>query len=132
MNEETIIEKFEESFEDWKTVQDLSDMSIRDVYECAFRHGVNAAEETERARCAAICAEIATSTASMFASTKDAKIARLQKDADRFAFMVANDIKCGKRKNGYWEATSETKPMIPWVSRKTLAECINVLMALTP
>lgn len=63
----------------------------------------------------------------VLASTKDAKIERLQKDADRFEFMEANEIKCGKRENGYWEATSETNP-IPWVSRKTLAECIDVLM----
>ena len=63
----------------------------------------------------------------VLASTKDEQIARLRKDAERFAFMEANEIKCGKRENGYGEATSETKP-IPWVSRKTLAECIDVLM----
>lgn len=45
MNEKLIQEKMEESFDGWKAVQDLASMSIRDVYECAFRHGVEAAEE---------------------------------------------------------------------------------------
>ena len=51
-----------------------------------------------------------------------------QKDAARFRFMVEHKIKCGLRENGYWEATSEIVP-IPWVSRKTLVECIDVLMS---
>ena len=63
----------------------------------------------------------------VLASTKDERIDRLSKDAARFAFMEANCIKCGVRENGYWEATSEADTM-PWVSRKTLAECIDVLM----
>lgn len=45
MDESMIEEKMEEAFEGWKAVQDLERMSIRDVYECAFRHGVEVAEE---------------------------------------------------------------------------------------
>ena len=45
MNEDQINEAMEEAYEGWKAVQDLETMSIRDIYECAFRHGVEAAEE---------------------------------------------------------------------------------------
>ena len=37
------VEEMEKAFEGWKTVQDLEYMSIRDVYECAFWHGVEVA-----------------------------------------------------------------------------------------
>lgn len=46
-----------------------------------------------------------------------------KQDAARFRFIEENKIKCGIRENGYWEAEGET-----WVSRETLAECIDVLM----
>jgi hypothetical protein len=45
-------------------------------------------------------------------------------DAKRFRFIEQNNIKCGIRENGFWEATSDS---LPWVSRKTLAECIDIL-----
>jgi hypothetical protein len=44
-------------------------------------------------------------------------------DAKRFRFIQQNKIKCGIRENGYWEAESD----LFWVSRKTLAECIDIL-----
>ena len=47
MEEDMIVEKMEECYEGWKAVQDLEYMSIRDIYECAFRHGFEAAEETK-------------------------------------------------------------------------------------
>lgn len=34
----------DEAYEGWKDIQHLDEMSIRDVYECAFRHGVEAAQ----------------------------------------------------------------------------------------
>lgn len=46
MDEETLNEKMEESYDGWKAVHDLEYMSIRDVYECAFRHGVAASQES--------------------------------------------------------------------------------------
>lgn len=54
-------------------------------------------------------------------------LTKLQKDAARFAFMDANEVVCRKRENGYWEASSDAEH-IPWVSRKTLAACIDVLI----
>lgn len=45
LDESAIEEKMEEAFEGWKAIQDLERMTIRDVYECAFRHGVEAAKE---------------------------------------------------------------------------------------
>jgi len=42
---EKIGQKIEENFESWKSTWDLECMSIRDIYEAGFRHGVEAAEE---------------------------------------------------------------------------------------
>lgn len=52
-----------------------------------------------------------------------------EEDAARFAFIEVNKINCRFLENGYWEATGEE---LPWVSRKTLAECIDVLMNEVP
>lgn len=45
MDEKILREKMEAAYEGWKAVQNLEYMSIRDVYECAFRHGVEEAEK---------------------------------------------------------------------------------------
>lgn len=60
-----------------------------------------------------------------FAIKNNENIARLKKDAYRFAFIEENKIECKLLNNGYWEAMSKTGP---WVSRKTLAECIDALI----
>mgnify|MGYP004004693595 CR=1 FL=1 len=49
----------------------------------------------------------------------------MSNDATRFRFIEMYQIKSGIRSNGYWKATAEG---FPWVSRKTLAECIDILM----
>ncbi len=46
-------------------------------------------------------------------------------DAERFTFIEVNKVTCRVRENGYWEA--ETGEV--WVSRKSLAKCIDVLMS---
>ena len=55
MNEALMLEKMEESYEGWKAVQDLEYMSIREVYECAFRHGIEAVKETPDANICECC-----------------------------------------------------------------------------
>jgi hypothetical protein len=42
---EDLWQKIEENFESWKSTWDLECLSIRDIYEAGFRHGVETAEE---------------------------------------------------------------------------------------
>lgn len=48
-------------------------------------------------------------------------------DADRFRFIEDNRVSCGIRGNGYWFAHGDV-----WVSRETLAECIDILAQRAP
>lgn len=43
MNESDLKQKTEEQFNDWTSTQSLESISLKDIYECAFRHGVEAA-----------------------------------------------------------------------------------------
>lgn len=52
---------------------DRRDKSLRNETELFTRAQLDSAVAAERARCAAICAELATSTASMFRHSHDAK-----------------------------------------------------------
>jgi hypothetical protein len=52
-------------------------------------------------------------------------------DADRLAFMETYKVECGIRENGYWWAQG-SNDSTSWVSRKTIAQCIDVLMQYHP
>lgn len=44
-------------------------------------------------------------------------------EQSKIKFIESNCVRFGVRENGYWFAHGDT-----WVSRKTLPECIDVLM----